>query len=219
MKLKDLFNEPKIIGVCGDVNEAKSNLLYHLIEDLSKDNKFKLCSYGLRNTIRNSLNINSVEELEQIRNSIIIIDEMTTLFDMDNRKAKRKIENTFRLIFHNNNVLILCALPENYKKFISGKITTYFFKKCTLADFINGSKIKNVVMGYKGLELGSSILNISKGETIYYDGLHYHTIQIPYYKKYDTKKSNVDILTKKCAKPVRNRVPNPVPKNVQKRIM
>ena len=44
-----------------------------------------------------------VRELERARDSLIFLDEFYTLFDLDDRKKKRQIERTFRLINHNNN--------------------------------------------------------------------------------------------------------------------
>ena len=37
------------------------------------------------------------------------------------------IENTLRLINHNNNILLLCGLPKNFKKIIAGKIDEFTF--------------------------------------------------------------------------------------------
>jgi len=196
MKILNLFKEPRIIAVLGDVNEAKSNLLYHILNELKKEGTFNLFTYGLRNELNEATKIFSVEELEQIKNSVIILDEVMTLWDLNNRMAKRQIENTLRLIFHNNNILVICAIPENMRKFIAGKVGAYFFKKITLSDLINGSKTKIIVTNYKGNELGSSVLNLEKGETILFDGLHYHKLKVPYYEIYDTKVNNEPIIKK-----------------------
>jgi len=205
MNLIKLFDKPGIIAVVGNVNEAKSNLLYHLITELNKIGEYTLYTYGLRNDLKNSIKIYSVEELEEIKNSIIILDEVINLWDLENRKAKRGIEKTIRLIFHNNNILILCGVPENFKKFISGKINIFFFKKVTLADLINGCKVKNIVMNYRGNELGSGVLNLDKDETLLFDGKHYYKLKVPYYKEYDTKLNNKQII---------KNVPNNVPEKV-----
>ena len=205
MNLIKLFDKPGIIAVVGNVNEAKSNLLYHLITELNKIGEYTLYTYGLRNDLKNSIKIYSVEELEEIKNSIIILDEVINLWDLENRKAKREIEKTIRLIFHNNNILILCGVPENFKKFISGKINIFFFKKVTLADLINGCKVKNIVMNYRGNELGSGVLNLDKDETLLFDGKHYYKLKVPYYKEYDTKLNNKQII---------KNVPNNVPEKV-----
>jgi hypothetical protein len=202
MNIKTIFNTPKIIGVLGDVNEAKSNLLYYIITELKKEFNFNLFCYGLRLNVPGAKNIYSVVELENITDSIIIVDELSSLFDLENRKSKRLIENTLRLINHNNNILLLCGVPENFKKFISAKLNQIFFKKCTISDCINGSTTKNIINFYNGYEKGSEVLNIAKNKTLFYDGQHYHMIEVPYLKEYDTKKDNLSILERKQKEPI-----------------
>lgn len=192
MRINKLFDEPKVIAICGNTNTGKSNLIYDLLEQL-KGYNFNFYSYGLRNDLGEQ-KIYSIEELENIENSIIFCDEFFTLFDLDDRKKRRSIENSLRLINHNNNILILSGLPENFKKFISAKLNVIFFKKCTLADFINGSRLKNIFLSYKGSELGSAVLNLKVNEALLYDGLHYDKINIPYLPKYDSKIKNEPII-------------------------
>jgi len=194
MNMIKLFNKPKIIGICGNANEAKSNLIYWILNELTKDHKPTIYIYGLKVKLANTTDVNSIEELEQIKDGIIIIDEMTNLFDLTNRKIRRQIENTIRLIFHNNNILLLCGLGENFKKFLSAKLNAIIFKKTTIADLINGSTIKNILLSYKGSEMGTSILNLGLSEALLFDGLHYTKLNIPYMKEFDTKKDNVPIL-------------------------
>jgi len=200
-KLTNIFLSPKIIGICGDTNCAKSNLVYSLIKTLQDKYTFNLYSYGLKFDVGEQ-KIYSVEELESIRDSIIFADEFFTLFDLEDRKKRRQIENSLRLIFHNNNVFILCGLPDNFKKFISSRLDMIFFKKSTLSNFINGSQIKNIAISYRGSELGSSILNIDVGDTLFYDGSHYNLISIPYLENYDSKKKNKKLCTEKSAEKV-----------------
>jgi len=194
MNIKKLLDKPCVIGVLSDANQGKSMLLYHLITEASKQHIFNLFYYGLRLDVVGATRIYSLEELEQIRDSIIVVDELSSLFDLDNRKSRRMIENTLRLIFHNNNILVLCGLAENFKKFISAKVDKWLFKKTTIADLINGSIAKSRLLSYKGYELGSAILNVKIDEALYYDGHHYQKIHVPYYKKYDSKKDNIAIL-------------------------
>lgn len=214
-KLKELFGKPRIIGVIGDVNSGKSNLLYDIITTLKQDTKFTLYTYGLRNYLgMTEQKIYSVEELEIITNSVIIIDEFNNLFDIDDRKKRRLIESTLRLIHHNNNILILTGLPENFKKFVSAKLSVIFFKICTLADFINGSRIKNVAFNYKGIELGSAVLNIGINETLIFDGQHYVKSNVKYFEQYDTKRYNQPIL-KNVEQTVQGSVSNIVQKEIK----
>jgi len=195
-KLLDLFKTPKLIGVIADANNGKSNMLYWVVKTMQTRYNFKMYSYGLRVNLGEQ-KIYSVEELEVIHNSVIIIDEFANMFDIDDRKEKKQIEKTLRLIFHNNNVVLLCGLPENMKKFIASKFDAMVFKKCSLSDFINGSRVKKVALNYEGQEQGAAVLNIPVDTALVYDGIHYTHVKIPYLEAFDTKKNNASILQEK----------------------
>ena len=204
MKFHKLFGKPQIVGLVANSNTGKSNLIYYLIEELSKDFDFSVYAYGLRNKIQFVREFNSIEELEQIKDSLIIIDERFSLFDLDNRKIKRKIENTLRLVFHNNNVILLCGLGENFKKFLSAKLDLIIFKKVSFAELVNGSRVKNIVMNYNGVERGTAILALRDNEAIIFDGMHYYKIEVPYLRQYDTKLNNVPIFVPKIKMEAKN---------------
>lgn len=197
MSLVDnIVGKPSVIGFVGDVNTGKSNTLYYILEELAKNYKYSLYYYGLSLNFNkvHSQRIYSIRELEEIKNSVIVVDELASLFDLDNRKNRKIIEQTFRLINHNNNIIILCGTPENFKKFISGKLDKVIYKKVTIEDFINNSEIKNYLTNYKGVELGSAILNLEKSEALFFNGQHYEKLHIPYLKEYDVKANKEDIF-------------------------
>jgi hypothetical protein len=214
--IKKLFSRPAIIAVVADVNQGKSMLLYNIIEAL-KGYEFNLVTYGMRGEIEGK-RIYSIEEIESVRNSIIIVDEFFSLFDLDDRKKVKIIEKTLRLINHNNNILILAGTGENFKKFIANKLDGIFYKKVSLGDFINGSRIKNICMSYKGYELGASMLNIPIDKTLFFnqkDG-SYTKLNVEYLKKYDTKLNNVEILCEKRSDK-RSEKCDDIPKSIQKK--
>ena len=195
--MKEVFGKPCVIGIIGDANEGKSNLVYVKLQQLQKEFVVNIYTYGLRNKLPNVTEIYSIQELEEIRNSIILLDEFQSLFNLEDRHMRKQIENTLRLIFHNNNVLVLIGLPDNFRKFISGRLDIIMFKKCTLADFVNGSTAKNIIMNYSGMERGSAVLNLKPNEVLIFDGKHYKKEDVPYVEKMDTKRSNEPILKKK----------------------
>ena len=125
------------------------------------------------------------------------MDEFCDIFDLLDRRKKSQIERTLRLLFHNNNIIILGGLPENFKKFISAKIKVIFYKQVTFDDFINGSKVKKHLMNYHGAERGSSVLNLDKQDCIIFDGEHYTNYEVPYVESKDSKRNNVKILVNK----------------------
>jgi hypothetical protein len=199
-KILSLFVSPKLIGIVGDANSGKSNLLYFVISQLRETYSFGLYTYGLRAHVVGEQKIYSVEQLEVIHDSIIIIDEFASMFDIDDRREKKQIEQTLRLIFHNNNVVLLCGLPENYKKFIASKLDAVIFKRCALGDFINGSRVKKIAFNYRGYELGAAVLNVENNSAIVYNGSFYHRVRVPYIEATDTKASNAPILRNRSSK-------------------
>jgi len=202
--INKIFHKPCVCGVVGDVNTGKSMLIYSLLKAMRKQ-EFSLYTFGLRTNLYNATEIYSLAEIEQVKNGVIIVDEFSILFDLENRKQKKQIETTLRLIHHNNNVMILCGVPENFKKFISGKLNFIFYKKTLMSDLINGSRVKSVLAQYKGYEMGTEVLNLENDEVLFFDGVHYQIEKVKYYKEYDSKRDNISILRQKN-----------VSKNVQK---
>ena len=192
----NIFDKPKLIGMIGDVHTGKSNLIYHMIETLRKKHDFNLVTFGLKSRLNNATEIFSLEELELVEDSLIVIDETFSLFDLDHRGKKKQIEQTLRLLNHKNNILLLSLLPENCKKFIASKIDVVIFKRCTISDFINGSMVKRIITQYRGNEMGNTVLNIPIDHALVYDG-NYKVLDIPYYSQYDSKKNNKQIIRDK----------------------
>lgn len=227
MKLLDLFKKPCIIGLVANVNEGKSNLLYSLIIDLKRLGNHNIYSFGLKKSLGEN-KFYSVEELESIKDGVIFLDEMMTLFDLNNRKIVRQIESTLRLVNHNNNILVLCGLPDNFKKFLASKVNYWLFKKVTFADFINGSIGKRIILNYQGLERGTETLNLNINEVLIYNS-HYFRVEVPYIQEMDTKKDNKEIVNlvpengkivpksvpKKMFQSVLKNVPKNVPEEVE----
>lgn len=184
--LKTIFDEPKIIALVGDTDSGKSNCLYWMLESLRKMGDFSLYHFGLRAEVDIGQKIFTVEELEAITDSLVIVDEVMSMWDLENRKRRQQIEACLRLIKHNNNILLLGALPENLKKFISAKIESWIFKKSTLKDFINGSSASDLVKSFAGEEKGSVLLNIPVDKALVYQK-HWTRIDVEYLPAYDTK--------------------------------
>lgn len=195
MDISKLFDKPKIIGVIANPNEGKSNLLYYFISRVI--GKASIHAFGLRCSIKGVASFNTIKELEEIKNSIVFIDEFNSLFDLENRKQSGDIEEVLRLVYHNNNIIILAGTGENFKKFISAKINVFIYKKVYYDELINGSKAKKIVQDYKDILniKGTTQLNLSIEQLMIYDGA-YNIYSIPYMKEYDTKKNNVQILRK-----------------------
>lgn len=198
-----LFDAPKVIGICADVGQGKSNMIYALLDSLQKDYKFtrqNLYTYALPMSVGQQM-IFSVEELELIENSVVILDEFYLFLNMDDRKRVKQLAEMLQRIKHANNVLVMCGLPHNFNKFISSQLELKIYKQTTIKNLINGSPMKDVITAYNGPEKGSTILRLPQNQALVYGLLgegtgnaHYTITTIPYMKQFDVKLSLPPIL-------------------------
>ena len=189
--------------IVGQTNTGKSMLLADIACQYIKEYTGTIYAYGLKKVILEALPIipiSSVVELETIRNGIILIDEVGQIFDLDNRKQKRLIENTLRQVTHNNNRIIMCGLPTDFKKFLSAKATCFLFKSMTTSDLINGSMAKARLLDYKSEGLGSYVLDLNPNQVLIYEPserTQYWIDTIRYYERFDTKLGNANLFQKR----------------------
>ena len=208
IRINEVFKKPSVICICGGVHTGKSMLAGHIINTLQLTKQFNLYIYGFRVNVEGAQKVYSISELEQIKNSLIVIDEFANLVNIDDKKNKGKIERIIRLINHNNNILVLICIGENMKKFLAGKVDQWFFKKVLIDDLINGSRAKKIVTNYSGVERGSEVLDLAVDKALFFDGLHYDFLSVPYLEKFDVKKDNVPLLVDK-KNPLKNPLNHP----------
>lgn len=200
-----LFDSPKIIGLTGDVSSAKSNFLYAIIDNLINKYGFShsnLYTYALPVFVGET-KIYSVEELEQIENSVIILDEFYLFLDLENRKQKKNLGEMMQRIKHSNNVLILSGLPHNFNKFVSSQCEVKIYKQTTLKNLINGSPMKDTALAYSGIEKASTVLFIPHNRALVYgvnghgdpkEKNHWTVTSVDHMTQYDVKLSLPPIL-------------------------
>ena len=188
-------------------DEGKTHTLCYLIEQYKKQYNGTVTTFGFRDELLNLLNVKSFSsliELEEIRNSIIIVDEAGALFDLEDRKKRRQIESTLRLVNHRNNKILLSGLPSDFKKFLCAKAKLFLFKTLMISDLINGSMAKEILMQYRGIGLGTHTLLLDKGTMLCFDGTFWRE-SVSYNEKYDTKTGNENLFVKKVKKNVQKR--------------
>lgn len=199
---KILSNDINILT--GQSNSGKSMALYHLIISYLKQYKGIVRTFGIPveqltyiKKYANSNNIqpfNSLLELEQIKESIIIIEEFGTLLDTNDRQKKRQIEEILRVVNHKGNKILLCGLPHDFKKFITCKAKSIMFKTLKMNDLINGSDAKEILKQYQGVGKGVYSFHIDVSSLLLWDGMAFEVLDIPYYEKLDNKRKNVNLF-------------------------
>lgn len=198
----DLFKDQSIkaIGLIADPDQGKSNTIYHIIKAIQENYDARMYAYGLRIRVEGVQDIHSVEELEKIHDSIVLIDEFPTMFDLNSRRQVRAFEESMRKIFHSNNIVLICGLPHNFNKFLSGLLQAIIFKQCTLVDFVQRSPAERIIQSYSGgfqVQKGNRILAMPKEVALIWDGSHFNEVDVPYMEYGDTKRLNRPVLKPK----------------------
>ena len=179
-------------------DEGKTHTLCTLITEYKKQFNGNVTTFGFRDELIDLLNVKSFSsliELEEIRNSIIIVDEVGSLFDLENRTKRHLIESTLRLVNHRGNKILLSGLPSDFKKFLCAKAKVFLFKTLMISDLVNGSLGKEILMQYRGPGLGTYTLLFDKGTMLCYDGTFWRE-NVSYNEKFDTKKNNENLFKK-----------------------
>lgn len=189
----------------GQTNTGKTMCLADIMAAYIKNYTAQVYCYGIKKEITDEFGstvtpFSSVRELEQIKDGIIVIDEVGAIFDLDNRRQKRMIESTLRLVTHHNNRLILSGLPTDFRKFLSAKATCFMYTSLTISDLINGSLAKSTLLEYAEQELGAYVLSIPKGSALCYDDKMipgFWMDSFTYREQFDTKRDNRNLFHKR----------------------
>ncbi len=180
-------------------DEGKTMYLADLIKQYKAKYNGDVHVFGVNKQVISKLGaipFDSLLQLEKIQNSIIIADEIGTLFDLENRKYRKQVENILRLVNHNGNKIVASGLPSDFKKFLCAKAKCFIFKTLNITDMINGSLAKEILLQYKGNGVGVYSFQIAKNEALIYDG-DYYTESVKYEKDFDTKKDNKNLFQKR----------------------
>jgi hypothetical protein len=193
-----------IIILTGHRNEGKSTTLYNIIIEYLVNYPQDVWTFGIKRPVVESLSeirpINmfwSIREMEKIQDSLIIADEAGDLLNVINRKQHEQMLKTLRAVAHQNNIIVLCSLPFDFKKIFAAQARCFLYKGMNIQELINGSLIKETLMEYKGHELGAYRLNIPKQKVLCYDEAGFWMDDIKYYENLDTKAGNVKLLKRR----------------------
>lgn len=205
LELEDLLKDKslRVIGVVADKNQGKSNLLYHMIDIIRRDAPdTKVTGFRLSVKISGVLMLNSLAELSRVSNSFIIIDELKTLVDLDNRTEVKTLMTILQTLYHphRNNTVILCGLAHNFNGKISGELEAVIFKQTTLISIIKRSNLDYILRSLQSEGAASrneyTLVMPKEGALVYHPRMakNWHYIEIPYLPQYDVKADNEPVI-------------------------
>ena len=193
-----------IIIMTGHRNEGNTMTLCNIMAQYLKDYTGSVWTFGVSKSITSKLSeirpVNlfwSIREMEKIQNSLIIADEAGDLLNVINRKQHESMLKTLRAVAHQNNIIVLCSLPFDFKKVFAAQARCFLYKGMNIQELINGSLIKETLMEYKGHELGAYRLNLAKEKVLCYDEKGFWTEKVNYIKELDTKRDNKNMFTRR----------------------
>lgn len=203
--LEDLLRDKslRVIGVIADKNQGKTNLLVNIIEITRRlAPETNIVGFRLPVNIPDVLYLNTLTELSKVQNSLIIIDELKTLVDLDNRTEVRILMSILQTLYHpqRNNTVILCGLAHNFNGKISGELEAVIFKQTTLISVIQRTNIDYILRSLRseGKASKNEYTLVMPKETalIYHPRMkkEWHCIDIPYLEEYDVKKDNEPVI-------------------------
>lgn len=206
--LKEVFGNKRVVGLVGEKDEGKTNNLMALIKNFREFNKeTEIYVFGLNKEAlkwvkqyKKVYEVSSIKQLSNKKNCLIIIDELQRL-RLNNRRYKELLDNFIDFIYHNNNWLILTS--PNVREFntiIGSKIEGWCLKSLKLTNVVNGSQLKNAVMGYNGRFKVIDDICIEKNNLLIINDDYEKILDLKYIKEADSKINNLDIFELKKSK-------------------
>lgn len=203
LDLEDLLRDKsiRVIGVVADKNQGKSNLLYNIIMTLKQDApETHVVGFRLFSKIPGVLYLNTLTELAKVRDSYIIIDELKTIVDTDNRRETNIFLEILQTLYHSNNTVVVSGLAHNFNGKLSGELEVVIFKQTTLISIIKRSNLDYILRSLRHEGQASKneyVLSMPiDGALVYHPNMkkNWHYIHIPYIKDTDTKRDNVPVI-------------------------
>lgn len=196
MVYEDILKSGSVIGLAGGVSSGKTNTLFQFIEATKKYKAEKVCYFyheEYKERVKGVDFISTLEELEQIEKSFIFIDEYLELFRLTDRHSVEIVKRVMAQVKHNQNILVLCGLPEYYRKFVSSVVDEWVLFNIDFSEMVNGSRLKQYVTRLSGDFIGGTRLNVGVGHMLW-RGKRY---KVAYDKAKDKKANGFNIFEAK----------------------
>lgn len=166
------LDELQTIGIIGDRHTGKTNLLFNVANNYKGKRKIFLYGYPKEilnpKTKKNFMQIHSLNELELLTNSIVLIDELHKQdgFKFYDTRTNTDIMDVLSTIAHANNTIIFTTqLTQFLTKTFDGFINGFLYTKLSDLDQLkNGSKAKRLLKEFSCHRRGTRTLRLEPGE-------------------------------------------------------
>jgi hypothetical protein len=202
MKIKEIFDDKRIVGLAGEKSSGKTNNLVALIKEFREKNKeTEIYIYGVDEVtlkylinLKNVFEVSSLDQLTDKKDCLIIIDEMQRL-KLNDRRYKDILDKFIDFIYHSNNWVIFSSPNlREFNSIIGSKIEKWALKSLRMNDLVNGSHLKEVVLAYNGRYKIIDDIRIDKDKMLIINNDYEKVITLPYIKEVDSKIHNKSIF-------------------------
>lgn len=202
MKIKEIFDDKRIVGLAGEKSSGKTNNLVALIKEFREKNKeTEIYIYGVDEVtlkylinLKNVFEVSSLDQLTDKKDCLIIIDEMQRL-KLNDRRYKDILDKFIDFIYHSNNWVIFSSPNlREFNSIIGSKIEKWALKSLRMNDLVNGSHLKEVVLAYNGRYKIIDDIRIDKDKMLIINNDYEKLITLPYIKEVDSKIHNKSIF-------------------------
>ena len=154
------------IGIIGDRHTAKTNLMFDALFKYKGDKKIYL--YGYPKKFKGFGQVNSLNELSTITNSIIAMDELQKHIKVYDKATNCMFIELLSTMAHQGNVIVFTTqLTQFITKALDGFIDGFLYTRISdLAQLKNGSKIKRRLAEFSCPEKNKWSLNLRNGEYV-----------------------------------------------------
>lgn len=201
MKLKEIFENARIVALAGDKNTGKTNNLISLIVDYRKKKpNTPIYVYGMPSAVIKYLNRYNVQEISSLshmvhkKDCLLVLDEFQKL-KLNDRRYKDELNEFVDFVYHDNVFAILSSPGIREFNTVIGSIFDKWLLKSVRKDkCVNGSQLKKVIEDYKGKYKSLGSISVPKNELLLINDEEETIIKCKYIKEADTKTDNIDLF-------------------------
>jgi len=157
------LDEVQTVGVLGDRNTAKTNLMFYLAKTYKGKKQVVFYAYPKQIPYKQ---IHSLNELEMLTDSVIFMDEMQKHIKFYDRATSNDFLEILSTIAHNNNTLVFATPMSQYiTKALDCFMTGFIYTRINDLDQLkNGSKAKRLLKEFSTERRGTRTLRLANGE-------------------------------------------------------
>ena len=158
------LDKTRVVAIMGDIDTGKTNLAVYIARQYK--GKRKIWTLGYPKKIDDFPMLNSKNEIFKLRDSIIVVDELSKFFPTRERHTNQEFIEFSRISAHNNNTLIFTTqLTQDLTNRMEAFVDSFLITKMADLRYLKlGSKAKFTILDCADIRMNGHSLELAKGE-------------------------------------------------------